>query len=473
MESIRLVGTVAGRRRIITIRKDESVVGSAPGADFVLDDPSVAARHARIVRSGDSYQLSALADTLETRINGQRITVPTILRSGDQVRFGATSFVIEELADSSVVRPQITEKPIPSRRSKPRHYVRLIAFGSVIAVLAFGAVLALINWDQIETVADRDHAGLNEAASTADQRSQANRDKPSTGMPTRAGSGPVAVAKPDAAPWLIKLNYYRSLVGLGSVDEDPNLSAENLLHARYIVKNYSSAIKANNLGAEAHTEEVGNPWYTPAGATAARNSDVEEEYFPEGVPVTFSPTATVDGLITVPFHRLTILNPSLTRAGYAQFCENGVCVGALDIGSSVDKLPDKPAPLSTPIMFPPNGSKLALRSFDGEWPSPLTACAGFSLPAGLPLTLQLGSFVDTKLSGYSLSREGSSATPLEVCAFDATSYINPKGNELERARTILRARGAVVLIPRYPLQPGRYTVSITVDREYKWSFTIE
>jgi hypothetical protein len=41
------------------------------------------------------------------------------------------------------------------------------------------------------------------------------------------------------------------------------------------------------------------------------------------------------------------------------------------------------------------------------------------------------------------------------------------------ARVVLNASGMVILIPREPLHPGPYTVSITANsKEYEWSFTV-
>ena len=89
------------------------------------------------------------------------------------------------------------------------------------------------------------------------------------------------------------------------------------------------------------------------------------------------------------------------------------------------------------------------------------------------ITLQLGPFVTPKLSAYSLTRNGPTPTALEVCGFNADSYGNPDASQAGTVRDVLRSFGAIVIIPRAPLKPGHYTVSITTDRTYFWDFAID
>jgi len=256
-------------------------------------------------------------------------------------------------------------------------------------------------------------------------------------------------------------------VNLPPVGEDPKLSDADRKHAIYVVKNYEDKVGAGHLlGAEMHDEEKGNPWYTPEGHDAGALSDVNQLWGPESPP---SPTWALDNWISGPFHRLWILNPRLHRVGYGEFCEKKYCVTALDLGSGSEP-PHGASPLASPIEFPADKSITTLNSFSGEWPTPLTACAGFSFPAGLPATIQLGTLVEAKLSEYQITRDGHG---VESCGIDATTYQNPVDAEQERGRAILRELSAAIIIPRYPLQPGRYSVSATLNNHtYQWSFTV-
>jgi hypothetical protein len=259
---------------------------------------------------------------------------------------------------------------------------------------------------------------------------------------------------------------------LSPVGADAVLSAADVDHSRYLVKNFADSIKANDLGGEAHAEDSTKPWYTIAGAKAAQVSNIEEGFHSSG-GAWLSPAAAIEGWLSIPFHRLWMLNPNLHRAGYGQYCEAGVCVGSLNVASGMDLFASGRTPFAKPIAFPPDGSVMRINSASGEWPDPLTGCADYSYPVGLPVTLQLGTGIDPKLSGSTLTLNGATSTVLETCAFYSDTYVNPDPAQQQRVRDTLRDFGAIVLIPRVPLRAGSYTVSMTAaGRTYAWSFVI-
>ena len=288
-----------------------------------------------------------------------------------------------------------------------------------------------------------------------------------------AASAPLAPeSEAQTMAWLEPLNSYRSMVHLPPVAADPALSEGDAEHARYLVRNYGKIIKANALGIEAHSEDPSKPFYSTTGARAAAASNVDEGWRQYGPPAV-SPGQAISGWVGIAFHRLWILNPGLRRAGYGEYCEKRVCVGALDVLSSADPIPMTPAPFANPIQFPPPGAAMRIRSADGEWPDPLTACPGYTSPSGLPVTLELGAHVNARLSGYTLTLAGVAPAAIEACGFDANSYINPDPVAERRVRDTLNNFGAAVLIPRAPLTPGTYDVTMTVGgQRYAWSFTI-
>ena len=81
----------AGRERLFTIGRDG-------GCDLVLADVTVSRRHARLERDGAGWLLQDLGSTNGTRLNGWLVSSPVPVRAGDQVSFGAASFM---LADGS------------------------------------------------------------------------------------------------------------------------------------------------------------------------------------------------------------------------------------------------------------------------------------------------------------------------------------------------------------------------------------
>ena len=64
------------------------LIGRAPSCTLVLDDDYSSSRHARIFPSGDQWILEDLGSTNGTFIGAQRVTTPTPLTPGVQVRIG-------------------------------------------------------------------------------------------------------------------------------------------------------------------------------------------------------------------------------------------------------------------------------------------------------------------------------------------------------------------------------------------------
>lgn len=64
------------------------LIGRSPSCTLVLDDDYSSSRHARIFPSGDQWILEDLGSTNGTFIGAQRVTTPTPLVPGVQVRIG-------------------------------------------------------------------------------------------------------------------------------------------------------------------------------------------------------------------------------------------------------------------------------------------------------------------------------------------------------------------------------------------------
>ena len=438
-------------------------IGSAADNDLIVSHRSVSGRHALIQQTRGRYYIRDLGSTNGTFLNGERIATEQPLRPGDEVRFGAARFAMVAGA-----------KPAASR---PAYFG--IALGLLLlAVAGYLAVEFVRNWENLEQLAS---TAPNVAASISSSAvptaaltggASGARSNPSAPNTEIKPSAPMAEVKPPAVTgpppaWLAAINQYRAGVDLPPVAEDPKLSDGDHKHAIYVVKNYEDKVGPNHLLAAAmHDEDKDNSWYSPEGEQAGANSDVNQLWGPEASP---SPLWAINFWLDGPFHRLWILNSRLHRVGYGEFCEKKYCVAALDLGSGADQ-PHEASPLAAPIVFPPDKSITSRNSFSGEWPSPLTSCAGYTFPAGLAATIQLGSMVDAKLSSYQVARDGN---PIESCGIDATNYENPVSAEQDRGRSILRELGAVIIIPRDPLLAGQYSVSATINNHpYQWSFTV-
>jgi pSer/pThr/pTyr-binding forkhead associated (FHA) protein len=69
---------------------DELIIGRGPKCQVVLDDSYVSQMHARLFAKGDAYMVEDLGSTNGTYLNRRKVTAPTELRRGDQVKIGKT-----------------------------------------------------------------------------------------------------------------------------------------------------------------------------------------------------------------------------------------------------------------------------------------------------------------------------------------------------------------------------------------------
>jgi hypothetical protein len=181
------------------------------------------------------------------------------------------------------------------------------------------------------------------------------------------------------------------------------------------------------------------------------------------------PIDDIDEWLVAPFHRLSLLAPWAEVAGYGSFGTYPRRVGALALRGLAH------AGEVSEVEFPPDGSVIAIDAMRRpEWPNPLSVCVGYSLPVGLPVSLQLGDGRAAQLASYTL-RDETQNRQLQSCGFDGDSYGNPNPAEQRAGRDGLNGFGALVVIPRYPLQIGhRYAVSIVArGKHYDWTFRIE
>lgn len=267
------------------------------------------------------------------------------------------------------------------------------------------------------------------------------------------------VAVKSDAPWLAEVNRWRTEAGVQPVGENNFLDLSTAYHARYLVKNgprtpLAFMEYANTLDAAAHTEDATSPYFTQDGYEAALRGDISWDR---------NPIADVDGLVVeAPFHRFSILAPWIRVAGYGAYGKWPMRAATLEMRGST------PVGLAKTVLFPPDGSTVKGIIHYNEWPSPLAACPGYSLPIGTPITVQTGAFVKVELKSYSVTDE-STGRAVQACGFDALTYPIPHGQQ------VLMDYGAVVVVPRHPLLPGHtYSVHVqTLRHTFDWSFHVK
>ena len=79
-----------GNQREIEISRTPFTMGRQGDNDLVLLDTRISRQHARIVKDGEAYCLEDAGSRHGTFINGERVTAPLPLKSGDQIGLGVT-----------------------------------------------------------------------------------------------------------------------------------------------------------------------------------------------------------------------------------------------------------------------------------------------------------------------------------------------------------------------------------------------
>ena len=92
MAALRLVPTSGAAP--IDVSVDSALVGREPTCDVVVSDGSVSRKHARLERRGEEWAVVDQGSANGTFVDSQRI-VETVLRSGQELRFGAIPFTVE------------------------------------------------------------------------------------------------------------------------------------------------------------------------------------------------------------------------------------------------------------------------------------------------------------------------------------------------------------------------------------------
>lgn len=99
-----------GNQREIEISRTPFTMGRQGDNDLVLLDTRISRRHARIQKDSEGYLLEDIGSRHGTFVNGEKLTAPRRLKSGDQISLGvadsyALAFVVEE-----AVLPGLLEK---------------------------------------------------------------------------------------------------------------------------------------------------------------------------------------------------------------------------------------------------------------------------------------------------------------------------------------------------------------------------
>jgi hypothetical protein len=243
------------------------------------------------------------------------------------------------------------------------------------------------------------------------------------------------------------INLKRVKAGLGVVRPIPGLSRACDLHALYITKN-------DARGLSAHEEDPKGIAYTDEGAKAGKRSVISP------FPPHQTPVEAVESLMATLYHRIGLLNPSITEIGVGWANRrDGLGFLVVDVGGGAEGRPDSKL---FPIVYPPNGQDdvpldFALGARENPNPIPDDGTMG-----GYPVTVQIP------------ERRGKSESELRLFAgeTEVAAWLSTPDSP---ARKDWPQPGVLCLIPKEPLKPSTlYTVRFR-DRlsglEKEWTFT--
>lgn len=270
-------------------------------------------------------------------------------------------------------------------------------------------------------------------------------DDAATFRTLRLSRTPVTHAASSNNP-LALLNYYRKASGVMPVRLDHTLSERCEQHVQYMETN-------NEL---THYQDSAKPDATPDGALAGRSSDLAS-----GVR---DMQHAIELWIHSLYHRLPLLDPSMTQIGMAFSPDGGyACLYVYGINESMRNVQYHP------VAFPAPGMTHVPTAFKGnERPDPLTGQSA-QYPVGEVMTLSFPSEAHISAMTVTLSdTHGSSVRGLTRLPRDPNDP------------SVAVQRNTVSFIPLAPLAAGvRYTVTVhgIVDHapfSTEWTFrTVE
>jgi two-component system, NtrC family, response regulator AtoC len=106
----------------------ELVIGRGPGAGLPVDDPLVSRAHAQLLVVPDGLRLSDLGSRHGTLVNGERITEPRMVVSGDVITIGKVLLVVRRpvraAATSHIAEPAMFVRRLDEELSRIAQYER-------------------------------------------------------------------------------------------------------------------------------------------------------------------------------------------------------------------------------------------------------------------------------------------------------------------------------------------------------------
>ena len=88
---------IRARNRVLTTRtfsKSEIILGRNPGCDIAINDETASAQHAKLSYHHNQWWIEDLNSTNGTKLNREKLTLPTVLTTDDEIQCGKTKVIV-------------------------------------------------------------------------------------------------------------------------------------------------------------------------------------------------------------------------------------------------------------------------------------------------------------------------------------------------------------------------------------------
>jgi len=86
---------------------DEVIIGRDPQCHCPLSDETASARHARLNYHHKQWWIEDLQSKNGTKLNGEKVSVPTVVISGDKITCGHATITLKIAGDASNLSPTV------------------------------------------------------------------------------------------------------------------------------------------------------------------------------------------------------------------------------------------------------------------------------------------------------------------------------------------------------------------------------
>lgn len=101
---------------VYALDSEQISIGRDSSNEISVNDAEVSRRHARLTFQGGKYVLEDMGSTNGTFVNGQRLTGPRVLKSGEVVSLGEQIVFVYEAVDSDPGATMVSPRKVPEAR---------------------------------------------------------------------------------------------------------------------------------------------------------------------------------------------------------------------------------------------------------------------------------------------------------------------------------------------------------------------